>query len=628
MVPRGDVVSPAIDPVRFQQSPTRKIPVFQRAACKSVLLAGALLTPSLQSQTAASPDNGKSVFKANARIVVLDVVVSGKGGVPLPGLQKQDFLVTEQGHPQAITYFEEHSSAQPRPVLPALPPNVFSNIPLVQANGPLTILLLDSLNTPLADQAFVRTQTLKYLAHLRPGQRIAIFTLGAQLRLIQNFTDDPALLAAAINAPQNGVATQSSPLLQSSAEKAADQEEIRALAEHSADMAAAMRQFLTDQTANRGHVRVNLTLDALQALAHYLAGLPGRKNLVWFSGAFPAVIFPDSGLRNTFGAQRDDQQQLLQTNAVLAAAQVAVYPVAAEGLATDAIYSAGNDARQGGASSIRPRREDAEERGADHASMDQIARGTGGVAFYNNNGLTDALDRVAQHSANFYTLSYTSTNPNPDGRFRRIQVKLANKGGYELAYRRGYYADSARGAEAAQTAAAKPQVDPLLGFLRPGLPASTEVSLTMRVVRGSTQAAVAAALPLHNALGDQPPQGGDNTHVKGPLTRYNIDLMVPASGLHFETSADGLRHVSIETALIVFDSAGKPVNWMFRQLNLKLDPARYAAAQATGINLYQEIDAPADAVLLRGGICDLKTRLIGTLEVPLKNIHSADHLSN
>ncbi len=602
--------------------------MFQRLACKSVLLLGALLTPSLQSQTATPASNPKSVFKANARIVVLDVVVTGKGGTPLPGLQKQDFLVTEQGYPQTITYFEEHSRAQPGPVLPALPPSVFTNIPRVTVNGPLTILLLDSLNTPLADQAFVRTQTLKYLAHIQPGKRIAIFTLGAQLRLIQNFTDDPALLAAAINASQNGVARESSPLLQSSAEKAADQEEIRALAEHSADMAAAMRQFLTDQSVNRGQVRVNLTLDALQALAHYLAGLPGRKNLVWFSGSFPAVVFPDSGLRNSFAAQRDDQHQVLQTNAVLATAQVAVYPVAAEGLATDAIYSAGNDARQGAAGSIRPRHEDAEERGADHAAMDQIARGTGGVAFYNNNGLTDALESVAQHSANFYTLSYASTNQTPDGRFRKIQVKLASKGGYDLAYRRGYYADNSQGAQAAQSATVKPQTDPLLGFLRPGLPVSTEVALTLRVVRGSGQVATATAIPVSHTHDTQPPQGGDNTHLNGPLTRYNVDIMVPASGLHFETSADGLRHVSIETALIIFDQAGKPVNWMFRQLNLKLDPAHYAAAQASGINLYQEIDAPADAILLRSGICDLNTNLMGTLEVPLKRVPTAGHLTN
>jgi hypothetical protein len=32
--------------------------------------------------------------------------------------------------------------------------------------------------------------------------------------------------------------------------------------------------------------------DALNQMARYLAGLPGRKNLIWFSGSFPISILP------------------------------------------------------------------------------------------------------------------------------------------------------------------------------------------------------------------------------------------------------------------------------------------------------------------------------------------------
>jgi hypothetical protein len=57
--------------------------------------------------------------------------------------------------------------------------------------------------------------------------------------------------------------------------------------------------------------------------------------------------------------------------------------------------------------------------------MDEIAKDTGGAAFYNTNGLTDALARVADHGSYFYTLTYTSTNLATDGRFRKIKVELA-----------------------------------------------------------------------------------------------------------------------------------------------------------------------------------------------------------
>ena len=171
----------------------------------SIRRLASLLSAPLQSPTAPQDDNARQVFHANARIVVLDVVVTGKNRRPLTGLHKQDFVLSEDGHPQTITYFEEHSGEQPLQVNPPDPtPNIFTNIPRVKPSDSVTVLVLDSLNTPLDDQRFVRAQMLKYLKKPDPGRRIAIFTLGTQLRLLQNFTDDPALLTAAINDRKKG----------------------------------------------------------------------------------------------------------------------------------------------------------------------------------------------------------------------------------------------------------------------------------------------------------------------------------------------------------------------------------------------------------------------------------------
>ena len=87
---------------------------------------------------------------------------------------------------------------------------------------------------------------LKYLKKLDPGRRIAIFILGTQLRLLQGFTDDPALLAAAINKRKNGAGAQVSPLLQSTAEAAATQETIDALMQYAPEAAADMKQFAAE----------------------------------------------------------------------------------------------------------------------------------------------------------------------------------------------------------------------------------------------------------------------------------------------------------------------------------------------------------------------------------------------
>ena len=190
------------------------VPQRSCSALRVLVLVGGLASLSsatLQSQsagpTAVTGNSEPSVFKANARIVVLDVVITGRNHRPVTGLHKQDFLVSEDGKPQTITYFEEHTGAQPinpNPAnLPDLPPNVFTNIPRVKPSDAVTILLLDSLNTPLTEQSHVRSQVLKYLKKPQPGGRMAIFTLGTQLRLAQGFTDDPALLTAAVNNRKN-----------------------------------------------------------------------------------------------------------------------------------------------------------------------------------------------------------------------------------------------------------------------------------------------------------------------------------------------------------------------------------------------------------------------------------------
>ncbi len=82
----------------------------------------------------------------------------------MEGLQKKDFLVAEDGHPQNITYFEEHTGAKAADAsrLPPLPPNVFSNVPRARPSDAVTVLLLDSMNTQLQDQAVVHAQMLKY----------------------------------------------------------------------------------------------------------------------------------------------------------------------------------------------------------------------------------------------------------------------------------------------------------------------------------------------------------------------------------------------------------------------------------------------------------------------------------
>ena len=55
-----------------------------------------------------------------------------------------------------------------------------------------------------------------------------------------------------------------------------------------------MKDLLAEKDLALTEERVRITLTAFQDLARYLAGYPGRKNVMWISGAFPIVLFPDA----------------------------------------------------------------------------------------------------------------------------------------------------------------------------------------------------------------------------------------------------------------------------------------------------------------------------------------------
>ncbi len=591
----------------------------------SILFPGFLVGvfPTLLCCQAPAPGlNDRPVFKANARTVVVDVVVTGKDGHPVRGLHKEDFLAAEDGHPQSFTYFEEHSVSQSPPAnLPDLPPNIFTNIPRVIPTDSVTVLLLDSLNTPLQAQSFVRAQMLKYLKGLPPGRRMAIFTLGAQLRYVQGFTDDSSVLSAVLNNQKSGAGPQRSALLRPADEVAVDQ--------HAASIAAGLQQFQKEQTAFETDQRVRITLEAFQELANYLAAVPGRKNIVWFSSGFPLVIFPGPDMSDSFASQRDYEDDVKKTSDLLAAADVAIYPLAAEGLATGSAYDAGSqmmgvtNAQQAQMQQMKSLQTDSMQRNANHATMDEIAKDTGGVAIYNTNGLNEALARVEDHGSYFYTLAYTPTNSANDGRFRKIQVKLSSANssdGYKLAYRRGYYAASAKVIKAM---ASKPASDPLHPSMGPGIPDSTQIPLALRVQYGAAQSASNTTAPPASNKATAVVRAGDNDKLNGPVTRYTVDFVIAASGLRLDPAPDGGRLGGVEVALVVYDRGGKALNWMVKQLNLDMDDARFAEVQANGVSFNLEIDVPNDGASLRGGVYDLTSHLAGTLEVPLGSVVSA-----
>jgi len=239
--------------------------------------------------------------------------------------------------------------------------------------------------------------------------------------------------------------------------------------------------------------------------------------------------------------------------------------------------------------------------------MEQFAKDTGGQAFYNTNGLSEALTRVVNNGSHFYTLAYAPTNANMDGKYRHIQVKLTNSKD-SLAYRRGYYADDV---STALSSGSKQNADPLLRLMGRNMPDYTQILYKVLVQPSNPQ-------PPADA-----PRAGSNSEIKGPITRYGIDFAVAAEDLRLEQGADAVRHGAIEIMIVAYDQEGKPLNLVVGRSEIQIPAKDYGNVQQGGLQIHKEIDIPqGDNAFLRTGVYDLKSNNAGTLGVPLKAVAS------
>jgi VWFA-related protein len=188
----------------------------------------------LYSQTIDVPIAAGPSFQSRVHVVLVDVTVTDKNGRPVTGLPKDEFRILEEGKPQTIASFEEHKGVPPPtteapPFAMPLAQNSYTNYPLAKPADSVNVLLLDALNTPMGDQMSVRKQMVSYLKDIKPGPRLAIFTLGSHMRMVEGFTADPAALLAALNSKKFGDGLQTSPMLLSDEQANADQQALNTM---------------------------------------------------------------------------------------------------------------------------------------------------------------------------------------------------------------------------------------------------------------------------------------------------------------------------------------------------------------------------------------------------------------
>ncbi|HMG84931.1 MAG TPA: VWA domain-containing protein [Terracidiphilus sp.] len=580
------------------------------------------ITPS---SAVAQADNNQPIqapvspLQINVRNVLVDVVVTDKKGAAVPNLHKEDFEVLENGKPQAIEYFEPHfpSASAPAQPAPPLPPNTFTNVPAAEPNQAINLLLMDALNTTTQDQAFARQRIVKYLGTIPRGLRIGVFLLGDRLRIIQGFTDDSTLLrtsverlagnpvAVAMEATPNELASQSTSM-NNLYSMAADPGGPGANGgAQLAEMIGHLQDFLATSTAEQQNQQLLITLDALQAIAHYVSAIPGRKNLIWFVGSFP-LCFPGITTSNINCPYED---QIKKTVDALAAARVSVYPISTGGVAApNADMGSITGSSSNGSSPLQAAMKNSgQDSGAfELIASDTWAEQTGGVATHHND-LKGGLAEAIQNGSSYYTVAYTPTDSKEIGRERKIAIHLKEEG-YKLSYRRNYFE---RTAGEIKTNASKPMTDPLRPLMDRGMPSFSDLHFRLHVHPDT-------APPTPGT-----PPNGDNAALQPPFRHYTVRFFLSPQNLNLIESADGTRRAPVEVALIVYSQRGESLNWLVRSVNLAIRADQWAFAESNGIPFHFDFDMPPGDVYLRAGIYDASTERAGTLEVPAAAIHAA-----
>lgn len=237
-----------------------------------------VLTTPLYSQTAQTKT---PTLTSSTELVLIPTVVNDKSGSHISGLKREEFVLKQDGKSQSIAVFEEVKTNPARLRRSEGEHGSFSNVdPGGSEYHRLSIIVLDLVNTPFADQANARTALVKFLSGVaESGEPMCLLALtSGGLTLLHDFTDDPKLLATELSKARANV----SPLIH---EPIVDPH-------HPVGdgLAAALTALIRGELQAEAQLAslenkaaASVTIQALHQIAKAFRGLPGRKSLIWAS---------------------------------------------------------------------------------------------------------------------------------------------------------------------------------------------------------------------------------------------------------------------------------------------------------------------------------------------------------
>jgi VWFA-related protein len=438
-------------------------------ATLTLVSAAALFAQEAKKPAAPPAAEPPPTFPAQVEQVVVDAVVTDKKGTPIRDLRREDFLISEDGAPQAVVSFEAVVLPD-KPSTEAPPPTrVTVNTAPEERRGRTFVIVFDDMNiTPWkANQA--KAAVTSFLEKgTREGDRVTVLSTAGGVWWTARMEAGRAKLLDMVKRFDGRYIPDTSqermtdwealrihvyrdPIVVQRVLRRYEQYGVSAILgrtgqDSDAQLAGSVDDPFVSGKASEVYyqatTRVRTTLDALERALRGLAAAKGRKSVILVSEGFIHDLNLDEFRRVNEASRR---------------ANAAVYFLNARGLEGMPVEMT---AQFGPALPAQDMGYAFSESLDAVAGTEVVASDTGGFTVRNNNNLAAGIQRIANETQAYYLLGYIPSNAARDGKYRKIQVKLAGGGkGLQVRARKGYYAPS----DSAKTATApKKGVDPVI----------------------------------------------------------------------------------------------------------------------------------------------------------------------
>ena len=375
-----------------------------------------------QQPTQAQSNQRSFTLKVNSDLVLTNVVVRDKRtGELVRGLTAKDFTLQENGKTQEITSFDFENVDQAAPLNEATingkaSSGIMGNMNRAATsdqlrNHRLIVMFFDITSMQPEDLERSQEAARNYIAkQMQPADLAAVVSLDNSLSLDQDFTASKQLLLKAVNAYSG---TQGSGF--------------EAGATSTTNQVEDASSFTPDES-EYNDVNTDRELFAIEDISHSLAYINEKKSLLYFSG----------------GIQRDGIENQASLHAAINAAvraNLSIYSVDTRGLQAVTVLgdATTGSLRGSGGFNGAALQNSFDSNFNTQEVMATLSSDTGGKAFFDSNDFSPAFERIQQDTSAYYVLGFRSTDPQHDGRYRRLTIKV-NRPGAKLEYRPGYYA--------------------------------------------------------------------------------------------------------------------------------------------------------------------------------------------